>query len=207
MRQESTQLTLISASITIVALIAIIARIMMPTMMIDSITLWLLAIAIVPWLAPLIKSIEWGGAKIEFQERIKKLETDTTNMHTEMANMAQTLDNMMHDTTAGSEQLPTGAISPLTSVFVHVATMDNTKSNYTIIDNPLTNNSPNAILMVTQNWSPSASKGGVYNAQPIGVWYTSEGNTHEGRWSIFNQNPHVRMPEGAAFNVQVLNQS
>jgi len=207
MRKESAQLTLISASITIIALIAIIARIMMPTMMIDSITLWLLAIAIVPWLAPLIKSIEWGGAKIEFQERLKQLETDTASMHTEMENMAQKLDNMMQDTTAVSEQLPTGVISPLTSVFVHIAALNNIKSNYTIIDNPLTNNNPNSVLMVTQNWSPSPGEGGVYNAQPIGVWYTSEGNTHEGRWSIFNQNPHVKMPEGAAFNVQVLNKS
>src|SRR3972149_4177378 len=68
MRQESTQLTLISASITIVALIAIIARIMMPTMMIHSSTLPLLAIGEVPSLRRREKSHGCEGAKIEFQE-------------------------------------------------------------------------------------------------------------------------------------------
>jgi hypothetical protein len=191
--------TRISMLITIVALVAIIAHIMKPTMMIDSITLWLLAIAFIPWLAPLIKSIEWGGAKLEFQERLDKIETDTANIHTEMENMAQTLNGMMEDTTSVSKPLPATSTTPAASAFVHVANPHNTKSNFTIIDNPLTNNNPTAILMVTQNWSPPINKGGVYNPQSIGVWYTDEG-----KWSIFNQDRHAMMPEGTAFNVQVL---
>jgi len=111
MRKENAQLTVISVSITIVALIAIIAHIMMPTMMIDSITLWLLVIAIgpwlviavVPWLAPLVKSIKLGSLEFEFQERLKKLETETTNMHTEMENMAQTVASMKQDAAPISE--------------------------------------------------------------------------------------------------------
>ncbi len=193
MQKESTQIKVISVVITIMALIAIIAHIMKPDMMIDDITLWLIAIAIVPWIVPLIKSIEWGGTKIEFQERLKTLETDTTNIHTDMENMSQTLNDMMEN-----KQTATGTDS-YTSAFVHIATNHNTKSNYTIIDNSLTNNNPDAILMVTQNWNPPAGKGGIYNSQPIGVWYTDEG-----RWSIFNQDKHVGMPIGAAFNVQVL---
>jgi hypothetical protein len=191
--------TKISTLITIIALLAVIAHIIKPTMMIDSITLWLLVIAFVPWLAPLVKSIEGGGVKLEFQERLNQLETDTAKMHTEMEEMAQTLDNMMEDVPAKSEQLPNTVTSLPTLAFVHVADAHNTKSNFTVIDNSLTNNNPNAILMVTQNWSPPKSNGGIYNPQSIGVWYTEDG-----KWTIFNQDRHVDMPEGAAFNVQVL---
>ncbi|MBU1877357.1 MAG: hypothetical protein KJ734_00240, partial [Chloroflexi bacterium] len=43
--------------------------------------------------------------------------------------------------------------------FVHTTTAANTSGNYTYIDHPLTNNNPNAIVLVTQNWNP----GGVGN--------------------------------------------
>jgi len=46
------RLTWISVLVTILALAAIIARIMVPTMIFDNITLWLIVIAIVPWLVP-----------------------------------------------------------------------------------------------------------------------------------------------------------
>jgi hypothetical protein len=71
---ESSRLTMISSIITIVALLAVIAHIVRPTMMIDNVTIWLLVIAFIPWLAPIVKSIEWGGAKIELQDRVNKLE-------------------------------------------------------------------------------------------------------------------------------------
>ena len=59
-----------------------------------------------------------------------------------------------------------------TSAFVHIAHANNIELNFTIIDDPLTNNNPDAILMVTtQNWIQLAEdKNGVYNAQSIGVW-------------------------------------
>ena len=48
----------------------------MPQLSIDSITLTLLIIAILPWIAPLVKSIELpGGTKIEFQD-LEKLQRD-----------------------------------------------------------------------------------------------------------------------------------
>ncbi len=93
---------------------------------------------------------------------------------------------------ADAEQLQAGG-GP---AFIHVANYTNTSGNYTDIDNPATNNKPDAILQVTVNWAPHE----VYNDHPIGVWY------HNNRWSIFNQDL-VGMLNQAAFNVQVLNAS
>jgi len=182
---------------------AIIARIMVPTMLFDSITLWLFVIALVPWLvpllAPLIKNIDLGWLKVEFQKLGERMD-----------DMTQKVNDMMRDTASVSKPQSIDATSPFTPAFVHVASNDNTKLNYTIIDNPLANNNRNAIVIVTQNWSPPTGEGRVYNPQSIGVWYTNDDNTPEGngkgRWSIFNEDTHVEMPIGTAFNVLVLSQ-
>jgi hypothetical protein len=84
---------------------------------------------------------------------------------------------------------------PDASVFVHKATAANTSGHITTIDYPLTNNKPNAILLVTPNWNPG-NVGGTYNNHPIGVYYTG------GKWTIFNQD-FAAMPPNAAFNVIV----
>ncbi len=81
--------------------------------------------------------------------------------------------------------------------FVHTAASGNITGNYTLIDNPATNNNPNAMLFVTQNWNPGGSGGEIYNDHPIGVWYSPAG-----KWSVFNQDG-AAMPNGAAFNVFV----
>lgn len=82
--------------------------------------------------------------------------------------------------------------------FVQRATERNISNNWTVIDNALTNGDPDAMLLVTPNWNPGGSAGGVYNDHPVGVWYT------EGHWAIFNQD-RAPMPVGAAFNVLVIN--
>jgi hypothetical protein len=81
---------------------------------------------------------------------------------------------------------------------VHTATAANTSGHYTYIDHPLTNDNPNAIVFVTQNWNPGGV-GGTYNDYPIGVWYSSGAK----KWSIFNQDTTSSMPDGAAFNVLI----
>ncbi len=83
------------------------------------------------------------------------------------------------------------------TVFTHEATLANSSSNHTLIDNPLTNNNPNATIFVTQNWNP-AGEAGVYNAHLVGVWYS---NTQQ-KWSVFNQD-RAAIPEGASFNIHV----
>jgi hypothetical protein len=84
------------------------------------------------------------------------------------------------------------------AVFIHRATSENISANSTYLDNPLTNDNPNVMLYVTPNWNPEGSAG-TYNDHSIGVWYDSERQ----RWAIFNQDREP-MPDGAAFNVAVL---
>ena len=81
--------------------------------------------------------------------------------------------------------------------FVHAAAPGNIFSHWTEIDNPLTNNNPEAIVHVTQNWNPG-NGAGVYNDHPLGVWY----NDSTGKWAIFNQDFAV-IPTGADFNIFV----
>jgi hypothetical protein len=94
------------------------------------------------------------------------------------------------------ESAPHGAA--FDSAFIHYATSENISENNTYLDNSLTNDNPNVILYVTPNWNPGGS-GGTYNNHPIGVWY----NSNRQKWAIFNQDG-ATMPEGAAFNVAVL---
>jgi hypothetical protein len=85
-------------------------------------------------------------------------------------------------------------------VFVHRATLLNTGANLTLIDNPLTNGNPNAIILITPNYNPGGSVSSVPANFPIGVGYNNEIN----KWAIFNQNGgSATMPVGAAFNVYV----
>lgn len=82
---------------------------------------------------------------------------------------------------------------PDTSVFVHKATAVNILSHSTVIDYPLTNGKPDAIILVTPNFNPGGV-GGTYDSSPIGVFYDGS------KWRIFNQSG-AAMPVGAAFNV------
>ena len=93
---------------------------------------------------------------------------------------------------------PTPGGAAFDAVFVHRATPENLSQNSTYLDNSLANGDPNVVLYVTQNWNPGGV-GGTYNGHPIGVWYDPSLQ----RWAIFNQDLEV-MPEGAAFNVAVL---
>jgi len=105
----------------------------------------------------------------------------------------------------GTTAIPVNAsfnVSVLTAgagVFIHTATVGNNAGDYTKIDNPLTNNHPNAIVFVTPNWDPGGGVSGTYNNHPIGVFYGATA----GQWTIFNQDL-APIPLGAAFNVLVL---
>lgn len=86
--------------------------------------------------------------------------------------------------------------------FVHQATSDNSSGDFTLIDHPLSNNNPGALLFVTANQRPD----GVYtpiDSHLIGVWYDS----WAGKWGIFNEDqaPMVIATHyaGPAFNVTV----
>jgi hypothetical protein len=87
----------------------------------------------------------------------------------------------------------TNAVTP---VFIHRATATNTFFNETVIDHPHSNNDPNAIVFVTQNWNPGGTAG-TYNPHAVGVYYSPP------RWRIFNQDG-ISMPTNAAFNVMIV---
>jgi hypothetical protein len=76
------------------------------------------------------------------------------------------------------------------AAFVHTANAGNISGANTIIDNPLTNDDPNAILIITLV--------GNLNA-PIGVFYDDPG----GRWRI-SRTDGGAMPNGTKFNVLVI---
>jgi hypothetical protein len=86
-----------------------------------------------------------------------------------------------------------------TPVFIHkatAATIPVGSTQQTIIDNPLTNGAPNAILIVTPNYNPN-STGNIINNHPIGVFYNGT------KWGIFNEDLQP-MPLNATFNVLVV---
>ena len=94
---------------------------------------------------------------------------------------------------------PALLIPPASSLgveFVHVATAANISVSETIIDNPLTNGHPDAIILVTPNWNPGDAGPGMYDDHPIGVFYDGS------NWTIFNED-EVAMSVGAAFKVFV----
>ena len=92
--------------------------------------------------------------------------------------------------------------------FVHQAAAGNSLDNYTCINNPLTNNRPNAVVIVTQNFNPNGTASGVYNNSPVGVYYgTNPSNAvSNNKWCIFNQVTSASIPPNASFNVLVFNQ-
>ncbi len=107
-------------------------------------------------------------------------------MHGAMEQVAETRKETMeivHETMA----VLTQQITPTSNYhsFIHIATHENTRFNYTDIDSPYTNNKPNAMVIVTPNWNPGG-EGGKYIVHPIGVWY------HNGKWSIYNQDENSR---------------
>ena len=61
------EIRIIQIVITIVSLSFIVGHLIFPSIKIDSITISLLIIAVIPWLFPLFKSLELpGGFKFEF---------------------------------------------------------------------------------------------------------------------------------------------
>lgn len=67
----------IQITITITAIIIAVTHIIWPSLNIDSITMTLVIVAVIPWLAPLFKSVELpGGLKFEFQEQLERVKKE-----------------------------------------------------------------------------------------------------------------------------------
>jgi hypothetical protein len=86
-----------------------------------------------------------------------------------------------------------GSLRP---AFVHESDGGNTSRDSTCIDHPLTNNQPEAMVLVTHRWGGS----GV-NVPAVGVFYEPGSR----RWCIFTEGGSS-MPMGVPFNVLVITQ-
>lgn len=83
-----------------------------------------------------------------------------------------------------------------TAAFIQVASAANIVGASSIIYNTLCNGDPNAILIVTPNYSPHGGVSGYWNHTP-GVYYNGT------YWSIFNEDG-TTMPAGPSWNVLVI---
>ena len=90
-----------------------------------------------------------------------------------------------------------GTVRP---AFVHVTSAANTTANYTILDHPLLNDRPGALIFITHDWGGVAGAPSTYWAEPTGVYYSG------GRWRIFDENFGTMPNGGLRFNVLVISQ-
>ena len=89
-------------------------------------------------------------------------------------------------------------LSESDNAFIQTATSANISNSWTVIDHPLAFD-PNALVFAQPTWSPSGRRA-KENIHPLGVWYTGS------QWAILNLDG-APMREGAAFNVQILDES
>src|SRR5438270_4136168 len=81
--------------LTLGALVLVVVHLIWPHVRIDSITLVLLAVALLPWLSPLFKSIELpGGWKFEFQEFKRQATPDLEDKEQKVQTLADRVDRV-----------------------------------------------------------------------------------------------------------------
>ncbi len=93
-------------------------------------------------------------------------------------------------------QITNGAIKmtgTTRAAFEWTATAATISGHVTVLDHPLLNDNPNAIVIFSPMWE------GVYNAHATAIYYNAN------RWKIFNQD-FAAMPNNAKFNVLVIDQ-
>lgn len=109
----------------------------------------------------------------------------------------------------GAIKVVGAGIGSQTPAFIHRATTNNIVKHCTVIDHPLCNNDPDAILIVTHNWNPGDATGtsGINTADNFGVGYTGVNSgfpTHlRNKWAIRHLS-YEPFEVGAAFNVLVI---
>lgn len=65
-----------------------------------------------------------------------------------------------------------------------------------VIDHPLLNNNPNALVYAMHNWNPAGISSAVIDNHPLGVLYTG------GRWTVYHTDFEA-IPVNAAYNIFV----
>lgn len=95
-----------------------------------------------------------------------------------------------------TEDANSGANSEETT-FIHKATNNNSRGDYTYLSDPHIDGDPNAVVLAAPS-RDGASQGGPAYGRNIGVWF----EPGKEKWAIFNQNL-APVPAGAAFEVRV----
>jgi hypothetical protein len=97
----------------------------------------------------------------------------------------------------GSAVAAPGGVTPLPpdDPFLHTAKASNTLAHITEIIHPESNNKPGNVAFVTHNFSGPTT--GPYHPVGLGVVYLNH------RWTIFNQDANVMMPDPIHFNVML----
>ena len=85
--------------------------------------------------------------------------------------------------------------------FRHFTTTETVQDRWTVLDHPLANGNPDAVVFVTHNWNPAGTVG-TYHDHMLGVAYESS----TGRWNIRNLDGDP-MPLGVYFNVTIVSRS
>jgi hypothetical protein len=99
--------------------------------------------------------------------------------------------------TADALRAPGAGVGTGTFAFIQRAVSTNVAVEQTIIHNPLTDNDPNAIVVVTHNWTMDTNSVTRFSTNVVGVFYSSP------HWVIFNEDQSP-MALGRAFNVLVI---
>jgi hypothetical protein len=84
----------------------------------------------------------------------------------------------------------------VTSHFVVEGSNSTSSGDTMYINNGATNNQPNDLLFVTPNYNPHGVCPCAYDANPIGVWYS----TYYHQWAVFNENL-TTMASNESFNI------
>jgi len=101
--------------------------------------------------------------------------------------------------------LGSAAAPPKTAAFFHVVAAANVCGDSTVINQPLANGNPNAVIQVTYNAGSTNSNGVFVGRGPLAVYYDDAGSCALGRWIIYaiENTDHAQFVIGQRFNVFV----
>jgi hypothetical protein len=133
----------------------------------------------------------YGGGEIGVRATTTPTGTAVSALGAGPASTALSINN-------GAIRVVQAGVGSDTPVFIHRATSANTApgSHITRINHPLTDVAPNAILILTHNYSQDVASNG-YETHPVGVYYDGS------RWNIYHEDL-AEMPVGRAFNVIII---
>jgi len=97
----------------------------------------------------------------------------------------------------GQKSTATTTDRAMDTAFVHRATGENSRGDYTYLSDPIIDGDPEAVVLVTPTPDRGSTGDGTYDHN-VGVWYEPQAR----KWAIFNED-RAPVPEGTTFQVVV----